>query len=116
MEYIIRKTSTIFNEEKPCDEAYNIEVTSYDYRSCKTLSEARNKHWFKSWYNNTTDHVELKNCIRGTRKEKEKCFAIQITSLEELNHFKEEHGDIIITSPYFNHDLLMIEIYDDYRE
>lgn len=115
MEYIVERTSN-FEDNKPCEEAYEVEVLSYDYRSCKTIEEAKKHHWFDSWFNNTIDHVELPNCIRGTRKAKEKCWAIQINSLEELNSFYEKYGKIIITNPWFNRDIKVIEIYDYYRE
>lgn len=116
MKYIIKRTSTYLDECPPCDEAFLTQETSYDYRSCKTIEEARNKHWFESWYNNTTDHIEVSGYIRGTRKEKDKCWAVNIETLDDLMKLHAKYGSLIITNPYFNHDLPMIEIYDDYRE
>ncbi|MDR2004131.1 MAG: hypothetical protein LBQ74_13960 [Prevotella sp.] len=116
MKYIIKRTSLFLSEQKPYDEAFLTEEISYDYRCSKTIKEAKDKHWFESWYNNTTDHIEVSGYIRGTEKEKRQCWAINIETLDDLMKFQAKYGSLIITNSYFNNDLLMIEIYDDYRE
>lgn len=39
-----------------------------------------------------------------------------VISIEELIKFINKHGPIVIQQCYNNHNILEIEVYDDYRE
>lgn len=41
---------------------------------------------------------------------------VEINTLDELLHFQQKYGDIILTKDYYNPEVLELEIYDDYRE
>ena len=114
MKFRVKRTTSILGDAKPCLEAYSTEDTYLDWRTFKTLAEARLKLG-GDYFNAGTNHRE-ENGMVVRDLEKQKIWAIDINSLTELLKFYNKYGDLIICeSDYKNHPLTL-EIYDDYRE
>ena len=41
---------------------------------------------------------------------------IDINTLEELINFKNKYGELVLQNSIYNEDIIVIEIYDTYRE
>ena len=118
MKAIIRRTS-ILGDAKPCDEAKPAQATLQDWRTLKTLDEAR-KHKFlgEEWFKEGTNHREEKGMVVRDLP-CQKVWAIEINSLDDLIALHLKYGDIIITGDgddEYKEYPLQLEIYDDYRE
>lgn len=113
MKFKVERTS-IWNGEKPCEEAYEGEIQCVDVRNFKTFEEFEEK-FGKSFLDFGTNHRITKYGIaRDTRYKK--CWYVDIDTIEDLLLFKEKYGEIIIGTAYEDNKTPMIEIYDDYRE
>ena len=116
MEFVIKKTS-MWTEEKPCEEAYSKALTKLDVRTEKTFAEARKKHWFKEWYDNGINHRIENGYIVCDAKEKRAVWMIKIDTLDQLLAFIEKYGELIISDDAeYKENQRYIEIYDAYRE
>ena len=103
MKFIVgRKTVSLTESKKPCDEAKEKELTPLDYRDVKTLEEAKGKIWYKSWLESGEKHREEDGMIVSDKKVKVKQWVVDINTLEELLAFQGKYGDIVISdsSPY----------------
>lgn len=103
MKFLVsRKVQSISSSEKPCEEAVKEMLTPLDYRTVGSLEEAKNKIWFKQWYEGGVNHREEDGMVVCEKKEKEERWVVEFNTLEELIRFQEKYGDILIrnTSPY----------------
>lgn len=121
MEFQITRTS-LWNEKKPCEEAYKKEIIRIDERGFKTFEEhnerlPRSKKWLEEGFNHkimppneefSTEHIY--------REFNDEIWCIKINSLEELLKLQDKYGNIILTRCFKNKNIRELEIYDDYRE
>lgn len=112
MKFKITRTSA-WREEKPCEEAQEVELEYIDFRSVSREEMVKNHgERFNDYINKT-----LRNGANGCYKVKgkEKAFTIEINSIDELIKFMDKYGSIVIT-PNEDIELPEIEIYDTWRE
>ena len=121
MEFKISRTS-MWNETKPCDNAYRKEIIRIDERGFETPEEhderlPRDKKWLEEGFNHKilppnkrfkTQHIY--------REFNEEIWAIKIDTLQELLNLFEIYGDLVIKTSFENDNVYEIEIYDDWRE
>lgn len=115
MKYIISRTSDWFKKQ-PCIEAKCEELTRLDFRTAKTLEEAKGQDWFKSWYDSGINHRVENGYIVCDLKIKIKTWIIELNGLDELMALQKSYGELIISDSDFKEVKKEIEIYDDYRE
>ena len=116
MKYIIKRTS-VWNEEKPCDEAFKHPHEKWHTRTC--TEEEFNKRFSSMeglWRDKGTNHsITEKGWI--TRQEPDTMeWTIEINSLEELNAFADKYGQLVVSPEAYSSKSPEIEIYDYYRE
>ena len=59
MKFIVsKKRVSVTENRKPCDESVEEELTPLDYRTVKTLEEAKGKIWYKDWFEGGENHRE----------------------------------------------------------
>ena len=121
MEFKISRTS-IWNDEKPCEEAYKKQTIRIDERGFETFEEhdkvlSNCKKWLEEGFNhkiipanNEIDHQHI------YREFNDEIWCIKINSLEELLELQDKYGNIVLTTCYENNNIRELEIYDDYRE
>ena len=116
MKFIITRTSIWDRKEKPCEEAKQAKATYLDYRTTKSLQEAKQYHWYEQWYNSTVNHRVERGMIVGEKKTKDKVWIVEINSLVDILNLIKKYGEIIILRSDYKEYPFEIEIYDDYRE
>ncbi len=117
MEFLIERTGTW--NAKPCKEAIAKKFIRIDWRTVKTLAEAKlhkNKHWADSFFASGTNHREENGMIaRDVGMEKK--WVLNIDTLEDLIKFTDKYVRIILDfEDGFKGIDRSIEIYDSYRE
>lgn len=103
MKFIVSRTTvSLRKSRKPCDEASEEELTPLDYRTVRTLEEAKKKVWYKDWLEGGTNHREEDGMVVCDKKTKEKQWVIDIDTLDELIEFQSKYGEIMIldSAPY----------------
>ncbi len=103
MKFIIsRKRLPVTENKKPCDEARKEELTPLDYRTVKTLEEAKGKVWYEDWLESGENHREEDGVVVCDKKNKSKQWVIEIDNLEELIAFQKKYDEITISdsAPY----------------
>ena len=119
MKYRIKRTS-IYDDEKPCEEAIIGKYTRIDERSCKSFEEFDNSFGGfagGNWLSQGINHcINKRGNIQREFKDSEEGWFIDINTLEELQKLVEKYGDLIIGQCWQDHNIYEIEIYDDYRE
>src|SRR3990172_10601625 len=103
MKFIVsRKTISLVESKSPCDEAKEEELTPLDYRTVKTLEEAKKKIWYKDWLEGGVNHREADGIVVCDKKAKDTQWVVTINSLEEMIEFQKKYGEILIqdSSPY----------------
>lgn len=121
MEFIISRTS-IWNDNKPCEEAYKKEYIREDERGFANPEEYKEKlheDWFSEGFNHRLITNTKGNYVNAThiiRDFKDEGWFIKINTLEDLLKLEEKYGELIIKTFYENKNYKEIEIYDDYRE
>jgi len=118
MKFIISRTSDIWGENSPCKEAKREKAISQNWRTVKTLEEAKKHHWFDQWYNNGINHREERGLIVCDSKIKHNIWVIEINDLTQLLGLAEKYGELVISLSENDYKGFQskIEIYDDYRE
>lgn len=99
---------------RPCEEAYQDEITRFDIRTFGSFEEY-DKKFTDNWTDKGTNH-RINESGRIQREFEETEWFIDINSLEELIDFKKKYGQIVIENSYENPNITQIEIYDTYRE
>lgn len=113
MEFMITRTSVWF-DDKPCDEAYEKDCMRKDVRTLKSFEEYDNK--FKDNFHDRGVNHKINKDGYIEREFEDKAWFIEINSLEDLLEFENKFGPIIVSTSWTNYEYMMIEIYDDYRE
>ena len=97
MKFIVSRTTVSLTENRrPCDEAVEENLTPLDYRTVRSIEEARKKVWFKDWYEGGVNHRTEGGMIVCDRKTTEKHWVVDIGSLDELLAFQDKYGEIEI--------------------
>lgn len=113
--FIVKRTSLGWHDDvKPCEEAKEESVTSYD---CRTLPvKSMQKKFPDADFSDFEDYT-FKSGIKGCRRVFYKnVYTIEIDSFEELMSFIKKYGAVVILSKSLDCDLQTIEIYDSWRE
>lgn len=109
MIFKIKRTSS--GSTKPCEEA--VPGLTPKWHTINYTEEYYNKHHANEktglWRERGTNHQVTKEGHITRLEGVEKCWNIQIDSLEQLIEFTEKYGKIVLTKD-------SIEIYDYYRE
>lgn len=113
MEFMISRTS-MWSDERPCEEAYMKKFKYKDIRLLKTFEEYDKKFKEKFTDKGTNHRVNKWGYIE--REFEDKGWFIKIDTLEELLEFTNKYGKIILDKSFLNHDIYSIEIYDFFRE
>lgn len=103
MKFVVSRTTiSLIKSKKPCDEAIEAELTPLDYRTVRTLEEAKKKVWYKDWLEGGANHREEGGIVVCDKKGKEKQWIVEINTLEELMNFQGKYGEIVImdSAPY----------------
>jgi len=103
MKFIVsRKRVSVTGSKRVCDEAKQEDLTPLDYRTVKSLEEAKKKVWYKDWLKGGINHREEDGMVVCDKKEKARHWVIEINSLEELLAFQSKYGSIMISNslPY----------------
>ncbi len=103
MKFVLsRKRVSVTENKRPCDEARQEELTPLDYRTVKTLEEAKGKIWYKDWLESGENHREENGVVVCDKKEKTTQWVIEIYTLKELIEFQGKYGEIVISdsTPY----------------
>lgn len=97
MKFIVsRKRVSVHENKQPCDEAVEEEVTPLDYRTVKTLEEAKGKVWYRDWLEGGENHREENGMVVCDKKEKVKRWVVKIDTLEKLMEFQSKYDSILI--------------------
>ena len=119
MKYIVTRTGQ-YGDGKPCEEASLEHATRIDYRTCKTIEEAKMKPWIKQWHEGGINHREANGMIACHSLTKSVIWTMEINTIDELLKFIEQHGEVVIGEYYVSYiehpGIIRIEIYDGYRE
>jgi len=103
MKFIVsRATVSLRESKKPCNEAKEEDLTPLDFRTVKTLEEAKKKVWYKDWLEGGSNHREEGGVVVCDKRVKEKQWIVDIDSLDNLIEFQSGYGEIAITdsAPY----------------
>jgi len=114
MKFIISKTSLWDDEIAPCNGAKKEDLTYLDYRTVKTLEEARKHKGIntpKSWFAEGRNHRKETGMV--VRDLERKFWTIEI---DDIMEFFEKHGDLVICTSNCKEYPIEIEIYDSWRE
>jgi hypothetical protein len=112
MKFVVTRTSLYLDEAQPVEGAVKEEVTPYGYRI--NDFEKQEQAW-KHFNENFTDVKRLPSGDwRGTRKEKEVVWVIEIDNIIEF--IKKVGTCVVSVSEKYVEGYPQIEIYDDYRE
>lgn len=128
---IFEVTRTSEDEEKPCEEAFEMKLQQWATRTCTEKEfdqrfSAREGNWRSKGKNHARITPQMQKSPNGkwiTRQLEDKdCWVIKIETLAELLALQEKYDDIILKERYSYQDpdygisVKEIEIYDDYRE
>lgn len=118
MEVLISRTSIWDEEEKPIDEcdSKKLHVHWLDFRSVKTIEEARNMHWYNEWYKRGINHREENGFIVCDIPKSKVMHTLKIDTIEDIQSFIKKYGIIVIKQSSYKEFDIELEIYDDYRE
>ncbi len=110
----ITRTSLWDEYVAPCEEAFLSTYTRRDVRNVDSPEKLSGSRSESQWKEFGTNHRVENGCIVRDY-ENEKCWCVEITTLEALLEFSNKYGDLVIDK---NHRGYMpeIEIYDSYRE
>lgn len=121
MEFKISRTS-LWNDKKPCDEAYKKKIIRIDERGFESFEEhdtelSRDKKWLEEGFNHkiipANKHIDHEHIYREFDDE---MWAIEINTLEDLLNLRNKYGEIIVRTAFENPSISELEIYDDWRE
>ena len=111
MDFIISRESIY--DDRPCDEAVEIECTYRDERAVSTLAEAEKMFWYEGWYTRGINHREEDGYVvcdvSGYNQ-----WMVSINGLVELVQFMSKYGNIVISKSRYNEYRNEITISDIY--
>jgi hypothetical protein len=110
MRFRVKRTS-VWREDRPCEEAYSREYMFVDERTVDAPEKLKYRNAAEDWISHGENHrVENGHIKRDFRKDG---WFIDFDSLPELCAFIDKYGEVIIMR---RGNIMAIEIYDDYRE
>ena len=119
MEFEISRTS-MWYDEKPCEEAYKKEIIRIDERRFNDFDEFKERlheNWEDEGFNHkiipANEKIDHQHIYREFNDE---IWCIKISSLEELLELQDKYGNIVLSTCFKNNNIRKLEIYDDYRE
>jgi hypothetical protein len=115
MKYIVKRSS-LYNNEKPCNEAFLCAHKCWDirYYGSEETFDFHHSNTEGTWRGKGKNHTKIGNtCIK--RQIDKELWTVEISSIRELNKFIAKYGKIIIR-PWEWISYPEIEIYDDYIE
>ncbi|HGN5216759.1 TPA: hypothetical protein ACKTCD_001036 [Streptococcus pyogenes] len=112
MKFICKRTSDY--DERPCEEAVKESITFVDHRNVRTFEDLK-RACGEDFLARGTNHKETSTGIQRDLGPRD-VYMIEVNTLEELLEFREKYKRIVIKPYYDNHDYLLIEIYDTWRE
>lgn len=116
MEFIVKRASDIFAENKPCEEAYQKEIEDIQEYYLNAFEEYDAK-WGKFTNTGINHRVnERGNIEREVPEYMEDMWIVNINTLEELLDFKEKYGKVVIGESNKNYHYNQITIYDHWLE
>ena len=117
MIYKVCETNGYSEDEKPpCKNAFKHEFEWWSVRTCT-------EEWFNDMHSHreglwadsgSQHHITKEGYIAKLMDKKDTYWAIEINSIEELQDFIKENGEIVMSKDY--RDCFEIEIYNGYRE
>lgn len=118
MLFEVTRTS-MFGDDKPCDEVKRITLKEVDSRTCKSPEEFDKRRGAieGKWLENGTNHRT--NDDGSIIRDIGTCdtWGIEVDTLEELVDFiKKQKQEIVVGISSTDESTLFLEIYDDYRE
>ncbi|MDA8172026.1 MAG: hypothetical protein M0033_02095 [Nitrospiraceae bacterium] len=97
MKFIVSRTTVSLTENrKPCEEAAEEELTPLDYRTVRSMEEAKKKVWYKDWLEGGVNHRVEDGMVVCDKKTKERQWVVDIATLEELLLFQNKYSEIEI--------------------
>ena len=97
MKFIVSRTTVSLKENrKPCEEAVEEELTPLDYRTVRSMEEAKKKVWYKDWLEGGVNHRLEGGMVVCDKKTREKQWTIDIGNLKELMALQDKYGEIEI--------------------
>lgn len=98
MNFVVsRKRMSVTENQKPCEEAKELELTPLDCRTVGTIEEAKGKIWYKEWLEGGENHREENGMVVCDKKEKSKQWVVELNTLEELLAFQNKYEEISIS-------------------
>lgn len=121
MKYIITRTSNSdMYYENPKVEGVvlkEITVTEIDIRKFSSFEDFEKRSpFYREWIKKGYDFKEEKGYISKKNKNIIKVWVKEFSTLDELNNFINEVGEVVISYPQWVEKYPIIEIYDDFRE
>lgn len=113
MRFIVRRTSVWDDDAQPCPEAVKGTYTRVDARTFKSAKEHDEK-LREPWLSRGTNHRKHNGGIARDFPG-ERCWWVEIATLDDLWAFSQEHGPVIVSEHFMSEDP-SLEIYDGYRE
>lgn len=109
--YLVSRTSCYADSEKPCDEAFEVEVLRVDARNVSSPEKLFNGA--DDWWARGTNHwVENGNIKRDLGLERR--WAVHVDDIAGIWGFVSKYGDCVLSVD--RNGFRNIEIYDSYRE
>lgn len=98
MKFIVsRKSLSLTESKKPCEEAVEEDLTALDYRTVPSLEEAAGKIWYKDWLNSGENHREENGMVVCDKKAKTSQWVVELNTLDDLIAFQCGHGTIVLS-------------------
>lgn len=112
MKFAVSRTSAWGDENAPCEEAYRAPYVRVDERTTDNpkVLPGGSADWFGKGRNHRVENGHL---MRDFEAEG---WFVDLADYDALIAFIRKYGDVVISVWSYNHDLMEIEIYDDYRE
>ena len=113
--YIVSRTSCPSYDDKPCEEAYQVQITDVD---CRWTDDPRKVLIYNDpkcdwWYKHGTNHRVEDGMIKRDAGINT-VWVVKIEQLADLMEFIKKYGDCVLSRR--RDGFAEIEIYDDHRE
>ena len=112
MKFKVTRTSVLDEEIMPCENAYKSICYRIDTRTVDDPNKLKYNNGENEWYKNGKHHRLENGFIK--RDIKEKCWKVEVNTLDDLIKFISKNGEIVVESEKYS--IPSIEIYDGYRE
>lgn len=114
MKFLVNRTSCWSDSCKPCAEAKQTSYVYYDWRTVNDPKKLTYHNALNDWYSHGENHrVERGNIVRDLPHDNG--WSVDFETMDDLLKFVNKYGRVVVSN-WDDHNLPMIEIYDDYRE